>query len=337
MSRAWPWRCWPLGDDARRYAVGDGRVRRRLGLHAPDRAPVATGNEGVEHLLDIIDGCFSPLLDDAYAAGGTLLKFGGDALLLWFEGPEHAARACDAALAMRATLRRIGQIRAGATTVVLRMSVGVHTGDFQFFLVGDSHREFLIAGPAATEAMAMEAAATAGQVLSAARPRSQLPRRCLGQTVALGTLLARASGVAAAGHAPGARHHRRGSSPRCFSAPMREHVIGHDPAPEHRLATTAFVQFGDFDAMCRNGERWPPRPRWMSLCASPRRRASATGSAFWAPTSVTTEASCCSARARPRALGDDEERMVLALRDIVDGAAVAARLRRGEPRARVRR
>ena len=44
---------------------------------------------------------FERLLDVAYAAGGGLLKFGGDALLLFFTGEDHAARACDAAYGMR--------------------------------------------------------------------------------------------------------------------------------------------------------------------------------------------------------------------------------------------
>ena len=44
---------------------------------------------------------FERLLDVAYAFGGGLLKFGGDALLLFFTGEDHAARACDAAYGMR--------------------------------------------------------------------------------------------------------------------------------------------------------------------------------------------------------------------------------------------
>ena len=36
---------------------------------------------------------FALLLDVGYASGGGLLKFGGDALLLFFNGPDHAGRA----------------------------------------------------------------------------------------------------------------------------------------------------------------------------------------------------------------------------------------------------
>jgi class 3 adenylate cyclase len=58
------------------------------------------GREGAEHLVDTIGSCFSELLTAAYINGGSLLKFGGDALLIWFDGDEHPLRACASAIAM---------------------------------------------------------------------------------------------------------------------------------------------------------------------------------------------------------------------------------------------
>src|SRR5215218_4130261 len=40
------------------------------------------GREGAEQLSDAIGSCFERLLTVAYDRGGSLLKFGGDALLL---------------------------------------------------------------------------------------------------------------------------------------------------------------------------------------------------------------------------------------------------------------
>src|SRR5262245_18548532 len=45
------------------------------------------------------------------------------------------------------------------------MHAGLHSGRFQFFLLGDAHREFLIAGPAASETVEMEASSEAGEIL----------------------------------------------------------------------------------------------------------------------------------------------------------------------------
>jgi class 3 adenylate cyclase len=63
---------------------------------------------GAEEMADAINSCFADLLQVAYSSDGSLLKFGGDALLILFAGerPEdHAARAARAAGAMRARLR----------------------------------------------------------------------------------------------------------------------------------------------------------------------------------------------------------------------------------------
>src|SRR3954454_2509096 len=66
------------------------------------------GREGAECLVEAIDDTFAKLLLEAYANGGSLLKFGGDALLLLFEGPGHVQRACRSAADMRRSLRTIG-------------------------------------------------------------------------------------------------------------------------------------------------------------------------------------------------------------------------------------
>ncbi len=94
------------------------------------------------------------------------MKWGGDAALLLFDGEQHAARACRAAINMQKTIRRAGHITTSAGQVRLRMSVGINSGTFNLFLVGDPaiHRELVIAGPAATETVLMEQTAEAGEV-----------------------------------------------------------------------------------------------------------------------------------------------------------------------------
>src|SRR5205085_808034 len=106
---------------------------------------------------------FTHLLDVAYADGGGLLKFGGDALLLLFTGDGHTTRAARAAHGMRRTLREIGRPQTSAGRVTLRMHVGIHSGTFHFFLVGDTHRELLVTGPGATATVALEDASEAGE------------------------------------------------------------------------------------------------------------------------------------------------------------------------------
>ena len=135
------------------------------------------GREGAEELTHIIGGSLSTLLAVAYENGGSLLKLGGDALLLLFEHDGHAERACRAAVGMRSTLGEIGRLRTDAGTVTLRISQGVHSGTFHLFLVGGSHREQMLVGADASTVVRMEKAADAARCSSARRrPRaSPLP------------------------------------------------------------------------------------------------------------------------------------------------------------------
>ena len=79
-------------------------------------------------MRDTLDGVFTALLDEAYDWGAGLLKWGGDALLLMFDGPDHAKRAARAAWEMQGTIDRVGRLHLSGGTIVLRMSVGIGTG-----------------------------------------------------------------------------------------------------------------------------------------------------------------------------------------------------------------
>src|SRR5215218_9156972 len=103
------------------------------------------GKAGAEELADLLEELFTGLLAVAHADGASLLKWGGDAVLLLFTGDDHQARACRATFGMQEVLRRTGPLRTSAGQVRLRMSVGVHTGPVHLFLVGDVHRELLVA------------------------------------------------------------------------------------------------------------------------------------------------------------------------------------------------
>ena len=123
------------------------------------------GRVGAERLTDVLNQIMGALLDVAGAHGGDLLKFGGDALLLQFDGPGHAERAVEAAHAMQRVLRPFRRLRTEAGTVSLRMSVGVASGPVVQLLVGDDHRELLVVGRTVDEVAALESAASADEVL----------------------------------------------------------------------------------------------------------------------------------------------------------------------------
>ncbi|MGH3194747.1 MAG: adenylate/guanylate cyclase domain-containing protein [Streptosporangiaceae bacterium] len=68
------------------------------------------GAVGAEEMSDILSAVFTDLLAVAFSYGAWLVKWGGDAVLLLFEGEEHPAMACRAAVEMRRALRGAGHL-----------------------------------------------------------------------------------------------------------------------------------------------------------------------------------------------------------------------------------
>src|SRR4051794_21851512 len=104
------------------------------------------GRQGAEEVTDVMNATFGRLLALAYEHGGGLLKLGGDAMLLFYDGDDHASRASAAAWSMRDSLAALGPLRTSAGAVELQMHVGIHSGALDFFLVGTRHRELFVSG-----------------------------------------------------------------------------------------------------------------------------------------------------------------------------------------------
>ena len=124
----------------------------------------------------MLNRVFGTMLDLAFARRGSMLKFGGDALLLLFIGADHATQAASAAVEMRAALHA-----ATAGAAVSRPCAAADVGRpplgaVQLFRVGSAHHELLVTGPAATRTTQMEHAAAAGEILVSPELADRLPR-----------------------------------------------------------------------------------------------------------------------------------------------------------------
>src|SRR5207302_8536315 len=75
------------------------------------------GKVGAEEMNQILNACFTECLSSAYDFGAGVIKWGGDAVLLLFDGAEHERRSCRAAFEMQRTMRRVGRIQTGSATV----------------------------------------------------------------------------------------------------------------------------------------------------------------------------------------------------------------------------
>jgi class 3 adenylate cyclase/tetratricopeptide (TPR) repeat protein len=276
------------------------------------------GREGAEQLADAIGACFEDLLGVAYDKGGGLLKFGGDALLLLFDGDAHTERACASALGMRDRLRELGPVATGAAPVTLRMSAGVHSAEYLLFAVGGSHRELLIAGPAATEVVRMEKGAGTGEVVVSAATAAALPPGCVGPARGPGRVLRSPPAIIRRLEAPlpgsiDATHARV-----ALSTELRGHVLAGPQPPDHRIVTVAFLRFEGADGLVAERGADGAADALHELVALVQEAADAEQVCFLGSDIDADGGKLILTAGAPRALGDEDERMLLALQRIVD-------------------
>lgn len=279
------------------------------------------GKIGAELLRDTLDPVFKSLLDEAYEWGAGLLKWGGDALLLLFDGPGHPQRAVRAMWELQRTIDRVGRIRVAGGTVVLRMSVGVTTGTIEFFTAGSVHRELLIVGPTATETVQMEAIADAGEVALSPTLAGLLDPSCVGRPKDGALLLA---------HPP---HAERGRAPDvgsvanldiadCIPLAAREHVLLERSEPEHRMITATFFELMDTDGLlARLG------PTGFAAALGERIRSIQEAAARYEVSFNVTDVSKGAVKVllsagAPSTTGHDEEQTLRVVREVMDQPGV---------------
>lgn len=208
----------------------------------------ARGKIGAEELVLVLNRVFGDMLDVAYHRGGQLLKFGGDALFLLFEGDGHAIQAASAAVEMRASLRTSSQIPTSVGRVALKMSIGLHSGDIYAFSVGKQHHELIVTGPAATAVCQMESAAKPGEIMLTKDTRRLLPPHSADVERNGACLLSWRK--ARTPPAPTIPIIERSPSATDCVAPMLRELLGSGHAEsEHRLANLAFLQFQGVDKL----------------------------------------------------------------------------------------
>ncbi len=274
------------------------------------------GKVGAEEVADAINTCFEQLLDVAYRCGGNLLKFGGDALLLLFSGEDHATRAAHAAVGMRARLRDAGRLDTSAGRVVLRISIGVHRGTFHLFMAGGTHRELIVAGPAATSTVAAEGTATAGEIVMSpmtaaaltersrgpARGEAYLLRSPPGSAPTLPITPPQLDGVDLARHVPTA---------------IRKHLLEGGREPEHRTATVAFLHFDGTDAIVEKHGPGDLAERLHTVVRRVQVAAEENDVSFLGTDIDHDGGKIILVSGVPRRAGEDEQRMLITLRQII--------------------
>jgi class 3 adenylate cyclase/tetratricopeptide (TPR) repeat protein len=278
----------------------------------------AFGRIGAEELSEVLNRVFSSMIELAYERGAVQLKFGGDALLLMFTGPDHPQQACAAAVEMRAALRETSRWTTSVGRLKLRMSIGIHSGVIHLFRVGTSHHELVISGPAATVTTDMEATADPGEIVVSSATRAALPQTAAITPKGRGWLLRwRRAPIEPCGFIP-----RRPTDPDALMknvpTALREYLRGGTTEPEHRGATVAFVKFSGVDDLLE--QRGPQQVAHALdlLIGAVQAAADAEDITFLATDLDANGGKVILAAGVPTAREDDAGRMLRALRRIAD-------------------
>lgn len=284
------------------------------------------GRVGPEEITSVIESTFTGLLDEAYAHQATLLQFGGDALLLFFRDDGHEARAAGAALAMRHRLRSGGQIDTPAGKVRLSMTVGVQSGTFDFFLVGRSHRQLVVGGPAASRLVELESAAEKGRILLGDTTAAALHRSNVGPPSGPGRLL---RGRIDVERVAGVQYLQIDADLSTFVPPVLLRAVeAGEVQSEHRTATVAFVQFRGLDTVLADHGPDEAADRLESLISGVQAAIDPREICFQSADLGVDGGKLYLSAGAPFGSGHDEENMLLALREIV-GLDVGLELRAG--------
>jgi class 3 adenylate cyclase/tetratricopeptide (TPR) repeat protein len=276
------------------------------------------GRIGAEELTEVLNHVFSRMLEVAYSKGGALLKFGGDALLLAFTGDDHPRMAAEGAVAMRAALREARTLPTSVGRVNLRMSVGVHSGVFHLFRVGELHRELIITGPAASTTTRMEQTADAGEIVISPDTADRLPLAAVGEAKDNGRLL-RWRRVIEGGPGPiPARSVQPDAVEMSVPIALRARLTQRGGESEHRLASVAFVKYYGTDDLLASDGPDATAAALDSIVRSVQRAADLESVTFLASDIDANGGKLILTTGVPATQEDDEGRILRAVRMVMD-------------------
>jgi class 3 adenylate cyclase/predicted ATPase len=275
------------------------------------------GKVGAEEISQVLDTVFVAMLDSAYRYGADLVKWAGDAVLLFFDGPGHAARACAAVCEMRATLRQVGKVRGTSASASLKLSAGADSGEVLLFLVGTSHQELIVAGPSATLTARLQQAAPPGQIAISHATAAMLDHGLAGEPAGPGLLLRTPPRVL-----PGPVRGRPDLAglglDGYLPVPVAEHLRAGQTDGEHRRVAVAFVRYSGTDDLLASGGPEQLSAALQHVIGVAQDAAQANDVTFLETDVYPGGGNIMLVAGAPRSAGQDEERLIETVRAILD-------------------
>ena len=289
-----------------------------------------SGRAGAEVLTEIVDRMFDALLRDAYAFGAELLFFGGDALLLLFRGPHHSERAALGAIGIRRSTRDLSRDETAVGRINLRVSIGVHSGDIDLFLVGQSWRQLIASGPAVSAVVDAERTAGSGQIVLSSSAGTALPSGVLRSLPGGSALLRSAPPGVERSMLPKPLVGVGNVAPLLLSAAVRDPVVSGTATPEHRDATVAFIKVWGTDRSA--GRELEVADQLHAVVCRLDEACEMFGVTHLGADVDLDAVKLIVVAGVPLSRGDDEERLLLAVRHLLDAESplpLSAGLHRG--------
>jgi class 3 adenylate cyclase/tetratricopeptide (TPR) repeat protein len=276
------------------------------------------GREGAEELSNLLDTVFGRLLMGAEDKGGDLLKWGGDALLLLFDGPDHARRAGRAALDLQRALAQMGRAKTSIGQVVLHASAAVESGPIDLVLGGSPalHRELVVLGPTATRVTMLEHAASKGEVLVGDATAEAIGASGIRPRVGWGHLLVGAPATPGSAPDPEPQPELEVLE-QLVPRQLRDYLSQSSREPEHRTIAVAFVCFDHTDALLAD-----EGPQALTTAIDEAlqivQSAAAAHDVCFLGTDVDVDGGkIILLGGAPRSAGDDTDRLLMAVREAV--------------------
>ena len=269
------------------------------------------GRAGAEEVTAAVNSIFGRLIDAAFEEGGDIINFGGDAVLVWFEG-DAGPRAARALALMQVIIAGTGRVDTPAGPVRIRMSAGAAAGAFCFASIARASNGLAVLGPDCSRALQLEATASPGQTFVDASIADSLDAAWTRR------------------HEDGSARlvHRRILGPTA-DAPIGPGSPAHVDPGEHRLATVGFITVRGWDLLVARGDATTAVNRLREIVRTLDNVCAEYELTWMNPDAIPNGTKFLLVGGAHLVHEDDEDRMLLAMNRLIDRPDIRAGLHRG--------
>jgi class 3 adenylate cyclase len=140
----------------------------------------ALGKEGAEEITLIVNKYFERMIAISQEFSGDLIKFGGDALILFYTGENASLRGLQSAVAMQEAMDEFKEVKTSQGVSRLKMSIGIATGLVYMIGMGTEEKmDYLAAGSTLERMDKAESISQAEQIVIDTETFNHVRNKCV--------------------------------------------------------------------------------------------------------------------------------------------------------------